>query len=63
MQGSIPGFPGQTAFNDFGTGIVEDGSGNFVWLPGSNQYTGFSDGTIPEPSSLVLLGTLSTAAM
>ena len=58
------GFPSATAFNDFGTGIVEDASGNFDWLPGSNEYRGFSDGTIvPEPSSLVLLGTVCTAAM
>jgi len=38
--------------------VSEDAAGNWVWLPGNNQYRGVSPtDVVPEPTSLALLGT------
>lgn len=36
--------------------IGENLDGSFDWFPGGNVYHGLSDGDVPEPGSLVLLG-------
>jgi len=38
--------------------VSEDATGNWIWLPGNNQYMGVSpEDVVPEPTSLALLGT------
>ena len=38
--------------------VSEDATGNWIWLPGNNQYRGVSPtDVVPEPTSLALLGT------
>jgi hypothetical protein len=37
--------------------VSEDPAGNWVWLPGNNMYMGVSPtDVVPEPSSMILLG-------
>ncbi len=36
--------------------LGENPDGSFDWFPGGNVYHGLSDGDVPEPSSLLLLG-------
>ena len=37
-------------------GVVENADGSFIWLPGGNEYYGFSGNSVPEPSTLAMCG-------